>query len=84
MSHLPSLHTALPLLGLEQAFAHFPQFFGSFEVFTHAPLQSVSSLEQLLLHAPLEQTSPSAQVVLQSPQWSGSLFVSMQALPHRV
>jgi hypothetical protein len=73
------LHTAIVLV---QVVPHAPQFFGSFERSTHAPLHVPLPSPQA--HDPPEHTSPAAHAFAHAPQFAGSLEVSMQDCPHCV
>jgi hypothetical protein len=67
------LQTAIVLV---HVVPHAPQFFGSFERSTQAPLQV--DLPSPQAHEPAEQTSPAAHAFAHAPQLAGSLDVSMQ------
>src|ERR1051326_5409702 len=46
--------------------------------------QTVSPISQTSAHFPIEHDSAPAHFLLQSPQFCGSFWTSMQALPHRL
>jgi hypothetical protein len=65
-----------------QRFPQRPQFAGSVDGSTHAPLHSVRPVPQLETHVPLSQTWPAAHARPHPPQLAGSLRVSMHRPVH--
>ena len=78
--HLPLEHCCPPPHATPQP----PQFAGSTDRSTHAPLHSTSGAEQAAWQLPALQTCPIAHCLPQVPQLAGSVPVVVQVLPHSV
>jgi hypothetical protein len=81
-AQLESTQVGLPFTGLGHAVSQLPQWFAEPATSRQAPPQLRSPESQASRHTPFEQTRPAAQVVSQSPQWLGSLRVSVHRAPH--
>ncbi len=85
----PQLALQLPALqsGLAppQTVPHWPQSFGSLERSAQLPSgQGTLGGAQLVWHCPATQAAPAGQMLPQPPQFSGSVAVSVQALPQTI
>jgi hypothetical protein len=85
VSPVPHVHAALMQLApVAHAVPQLPQSNGSVCRSTHALLQLVKPLEQLVVHAACEHTWLLAQRTPHPPQFLGSLWVLVQTPEQRI
>jgi hypothetical protein len=79
-------HDAIALVYGPQTLPQAPQWFGSFSVEVHEPMQLVCPARHDGTHLPASQTSPAAHALLHIPQCARSLCVLTHAggVPHTV
>jgi len=80
--HMPLLQLALAWLAPLHILPHAPQLVGSLLRLTQAFTQFCVPAGQVEVHLPAAQTWFAPQAMPQPPQFSGSISVFTQALPH--